>query len=134
MSAMFVSATGKIKKDYKQDIAMDNFNRPVTIWNVSYEVRSELIHGVIEANYLIYQSEEGITPELIRGFAEFEGTIDGQYGRFVAQEDGRSQNNIIKINGRIIDATDELTLLVGRYHYDGLTNESVKELVFDIEL
>lgn len=131
---MFVSATGKIKKDYKQDIAIDNYNRPITIWNVSYEIRSEVIHGVIEANYLIYQLDDDITPELIRGFAGFEGTINGQYGRFVAQEDGRSQNNIIRINGRIIDATDGLSLLVGRYHYDGLTNESVHEVIFDIEL
>ena len=41
---------------------------------------------------------------------------------------------MIKINGRIIDASEGLSLLVGRYYYDGLLSESVYEVNFDIEL
>lgn len=131
---MLVSTTGKIKRDFKQSIPTNNENKTVTVWNVSYEIRSKEITGTIEANYLIHQSEEDVTPELIRGFAEFQGTIDGKSGSFTAQEDGRTQNDILKINGRIIDASEELSMLVGRYDYDGLLTESVYEVNFDIEL
>ncbi|WP_171031294.1 DUF3224 domain-containing protein [Ruoffia tabacinasalis] len=130
---MLVSTTGKVKRDFKQNVLTDNKDKVITVWNVSYEIRSKEITGTIEANYLTHQSEADVTPELIRGFAEFQGTIDGKQGSFTAQEDGRVQNNILKINGRIIDVSEELSMLVGRYDYDGILSESVYEINFDIE-
>lgn len=121
-------------KEHKHTVSTNQDNKMVTIWSVSYEIRSEQINGTIDANYILHQTGEDVTPELIRGFSEFVGTINGQYGQFIAQEDGRTQNNLIKINGRIIDASDGLSLLVGRYYYDGLLSESVYEVNFDIEL
>lgn len=134
MVSMLVSATAKIKKSNRQEILTDNMHESVIIWTVTYEIRSHDIDGVIDANHLIYQLDEDIRPELIRGFATFKGRIFDQTGSFIAQEDGRYQDHHIKINGRIIDASEGFNLLVGRYSYDGMVNESIYEVHFDIEL
>ncbi|XJS10245.1 hypothetical protein ACF3NG_08920 [Aerococcaceae bacterium WGS1372] len=134
MVSMLVEATAKIKKSQRQEIVTDNMQESVTIWTVSYEIRSDEIDGVIDANHLIYQLDEEVRPELIRGFSRFSGRILDQSGSFIAQEDGRSQDKLLKINGRIIDAYDDFSLLVGRYYYNGFVNESVFEIQFDIEL
>lgn len=131
---MLVIATAKVMKNFRQEIVTDDINDTVTLWTVSYEIRSDEIDGTIDANYLIHQLDEDVRPELIRGYANFNGRILDQSGSFIAQEDGRSQNNLLKINGRIIDASGDFNLLVGRYYYDGVMNESVYEVKFDIEI
>lgn len=134
MVSMLVKATAKIKKSNRQEILTNNMHESVIIWTATYEIRSDDIDGVIDANHLIYQLDEGVRPELIRGFATFNGRIFDQTGSFIAQEDGRNQDKHIKINGRIIDASEGFNLLVGQYSYDGMVNESIYEVHFDIEL
>lgn len=134
MISMLVEATAKLKKSNRQEIVTEHMSESVTIWSVSYEIRSDDIEGMIDANYLIYHLDEDIRPEMIRGFARFNGRILDQSGSFLAQEDGRSQDQLLKINGRIIDVSGDFNLLVGRYYYDGVVNESVYGLSFDIEL
>src|SRR5699024_12883098 len=134
MIAMLVSTTGKVKRDFKQNVLTDNKDKVITVWNVSYEIRSKEITGTIEAIYLTHQSEADVTPELICGFAEFQGTIDGKQGSFTAQEDGRVQNNILKFNGRIIVASEVLSMIVDRYEYDGILYEIIYYINMIIEL
>ena len=124
-----------IKNRIERSVHAEDDNYPVRFVEFSYDIKDELVNGVASVHYLLHSMDqiEGV-PVLIRGFMMFEGEICGQQGKFLAQEDGAIHQGTVTLKGRVVDATDELCMLVGTYHlYQGETDRNFN-LVLDIEI
>lgn len=124
-----------IRNRIERSVREEERDFPVKFVEFSYQIRDELLTGKASAHYLFHSMDqaEGV-PVLVRGFMMFEGEICGQKGTFLAQEDGAIHQGSVTMQGRIVDATEELFLLVGTYHLSQAETEKDVQLIFDIEL
>lgn len=132
---MMIQTVINIRNRIERSVHAEEENYPVKFVEFSYDIKDDLITGVANGHYLLHSMDqvEGV-PVLIRGFMMFEGEINGQTGKFLAQEDGAIHQGTVTIRGRVVDATDELCMLVGTYNMYQSETERHFNLMFDIEL
>ena len=132
---MIIKLKGTVINRIERSVHADIENYPVRLGEYSYELDDPNFKGLAKVHYLVHEMDEGdLMPLLFRGFMKFEGEILKQKGSFLAHEDGAIHRGSTTIKGRIVDATEELSMLVGSYSfYQALADEPF-DLLFDIEL
>lgn len=132
---LLIETIVSIRNRIERSVRAQEADFPVKFVEFSYQINDEFLNGKASAHYLLHSMDqaEGV-PVLVRGFMMFEGEICGQKGTFLAQEDGAIHQGSVTMRGRIVDATDDLFLLVGTYHLSQPETEKNVQLMFDIEL
>lgn len=132
---MMIQTVINIRNRIERSVRAEEENYPVKFVEFSYDIKDDLITGVANGHYLLHYMDqaEGV-PVLLRGFMMFEGEINGQEGKFLAQEDGAIHQGTVTVRGRVVDATDGLCMLVGTYNLYQQETERHFNMTFDIEL
>ncbi|MGO4929380.1 DUF3224 domain-containing protein [Fundicoccus sp. Sow4_D5] len=132
---MMIKLKSKVVNRMEHSVHTDVDGYPVRLVEYAYELDGPNCKGSAKVHHLIYEMEDtDSVPVLFRGFMKFEGEINQQKGCFLAHEDGAIHQGAVTAKGRIVDATEELLMLVGNYVFTQLLTEDEFELQFDIEL
>lgn len=119
----------------ERSVPAESQNSLVRLVEYSYQLDEPNCKGMAKVHHLIYEMEDTKNmPVLFRGFMKFEGEINQQKGSFLAHEDGAIHRGSITVKGRIVDATEDLFMLVGSYAFTQSVSEDTFELLLDIDL
>lgn len=132
---MMIKLKSRIVNRIERSMRAELEDYPVRFVEYSYELDEPNCKGTAKVYHLIHEMEDTVNvPVLFRGFMKFEGEINQQRGSFLAHEDGAIHQGSVTIKGRIVDATEELLMLVGTYTFTHLQSDDAFEVLFDIEL